>query len=193
MHLRPTHPKRAGDLSFPVFALTVLAIGLTLLAEGLRNWRTYTLRIETVSSQSPIPYHASLSAWRSMVERAGLESDWYLAVTKNLSRGMTNSDEICRLVTATAAGASLAILQLTSTGPFGASRCNASSTASGPQWPILRQTAERIGLAPESLPPDGSFVIMDSSYAVVYGSRRLTDLRYVGKVLELFASPQEPR
>ena len=159
--------------------LTAIAVGLTLLADGLRNFQTYVLKRETAESDSPIPYGGRFGGWQPVVQREGVAGPWYLVFGASPSQGRR---PLC-LDLPPDLPREVAVLEVAKTGPFGRVACDVTNHAAREVW--LRQPVDSLGSGARSLLTQG-FVVLDSTFRVVYGSKRFADLARIPDSLALF-------
>jgi hypothetical protein len=163
-----------------VVSLVLVAGGTTLLAEGLKNWRTYAVRRESSESLSPIAVRGRFASWAPVATAHGLTRRWYLIV-----RGFETVDDACRRLTRSWLQwngiGSIGILNLGAAGsPVTEGRC----TVAGQPVPILLSAPEAISSSASSLLPTG-FVLTDAEFFVVYGSGSLRDLERIPRIISL--------
>jgi hypothetical protein len=185
--MSPVHYKgtleRVSKGSFAALVLTVVSAGLTLMAEGLRNFQTYALKRESSKSESPIPYGGHFGGWEPVVRRFGLESDWYIVLAPQSED--QSSDLACRNPIE-GTRPSTTVLVMGEQGRFGELNCSPRDMEpKAATITYLRQPPESLGSGAGALLREG-FVVLDSMFDVVYGSKRISDLSNVGDVLALF-------
>ncbi|MFN8651402.1 MAG: hypothetical protein U0133_05815 [Gemmatimonadales bacterium] len=163
-----------------LLSLMIAAAGITLAAEGLRNWRTYAIRRESSESLSPIAYHGTFGSWSGVTGRFEAQRPWYLILT-----GLTPAEICGRLGTAWqgwSGGGKVAVLDLRgqNEGPAQLTQCQVGESV----VPVISASSEDVSSSATELLPNG-FVLTDDDFTVVYGSGAMRDLHRVPRITSL--------
>lgn len=163
-----------------LLSLIIAAGGVTLAAEGLRNWRTYAIRRESSESLSPIAYHGRFGSWEKLTGRFDARRTWYLIIT-----GLTPGDICSRLARdweGWSTGGEVAVLNLLAKdqGPAVLTRCQLANVT----IPVISASSTDVSSSATELLPNG-FVLTDDDFTVVYGSGSIRDLSRVPRITSL--------
>jgi hypothetical protein len=184
---RLTGPSTSRALLSVVLWFAMMGAGTTLLAEGLRNWRTYAVRHQGAVSLAPIPVGGRFASWAPLVERNGLSGRWYVITT-----GEGDAQVLCNRLRQLASTARLedSILALNVSGADGPPVRSVCPGRDGrPSVGLLSYAGSAISSSASGFLTEG-FVVADRDFRIVYGSVSDSDLGRVPRLLSLFSLPE---
>lgn len=177
--------RRLGNSSSVL--LTVGAIGLWMLQDGIHNWRNLMLRRDNQSSLSPILYHVYFDGWKRVLKAPTPQVNWYIVTVDS------GAVRICSAVSTLNAEVSpqpslmLLVVDEHATG-YSTGSCDTPASK-----------GVRFAISPSSLLGDGAksvilrgFGVLDTSFRAIYGSNNLNDLQRLPAILSLFHATRVP-
>lgn len=165
--------------------LGIAVVGITLLAAGLKNWRTYGVRSESAASMSPLPFRARFGSWATLVAINDLHRPWYV-----IARDLGPPEHLCRDILGhlrpERAQEDVVVLDVARSAAIpNRTSCQSSGAESGIRVTVLSYPPASISSTAAGF-MEGGFVITDSEFVVLYGSSRLQDVAELGDILRLF-------
>lgn len=164
----------------------IVTLSLFLLASGLERWRYVAFVHDGGASRSPLPYGDRLAGWARVVSEQSAARSWYLAIAE------TESDRsICEWlhegIRAPRRAEQLTVLHAVPANSIQRQFLCSLPASPAATVPVLVRSVYRV-VGDTALRVRAGFVVLDSSFRVVYGSRRVRDLERVAAVLDLFQS-----